>query len=154
MDKETVQKKAKELNVRFVRLQFVDIMGLPKNVSIPVSQLSKALDDDVMFDGSSIQGFVRIEESDMLLRPDMNTFSILPWRPRENAVARLICDVLTPEGKPFEGDPRHVLKLQLEKAEKLGFSMFVGAEPEFFIFELDADGKPTTKCHDQGGYFR
>jgi len=136
-----------------VRLQFVDILGLPKNVSIPVSQLGKALDDDVLFDGSSIQGFVRIEESDMLLRPDTDTFAILPWRPRENAVARLICDVLTPDGKPFEGDPRNVLKKQLEKSENLGYTMYVGSEPEFFIFELDKDGKPTTKCQDQGGYF-
>jgi len=140
-------------DVRFVRLQFVDIMGIVKNVAIPVSQLEKALAGELMFDGSSIEGFVRIEESDMYLKPDPATFTIFPWKSNGVTVARLICDVYTSEDKPFEGCPRNNLKKVLNEAEKLGFTMNVGPEAEFFLFLKDENGGVTTKTHDQGGYF-
>jgi glutamine synthetase len=144
---------AKEQNVRFVRLQFSDVLGMVKNVDIPVSQLPKALDGQIMFDGSSIEGFVRIEESDMLLRPDPATFAIFPWDEGQGRTARLICDVCHPDGTPFEGDPRSTLKRVLGEAQKMGFTMMVGSEPEFFLFERGPDGKPTTKPSDHGSYF-
>jgi len=108
LSKEDVLKEAKERDVKFIRLQFTDILGVLKNVAIPVGQLEKALDGELIFDGSSIDGFVRIEESDMYLRPDPDTFTILPWRPHEGAVARMICDIYNPDGTPFAGDPRYV----------------------------------------------
>lgn len=148
-----VRRLAKETNVKFVRLQFTDIFGIPKNVAITVEQLDKALEGEMMFDGSSIEGFVRIEESDMYLRPDPNTFAVFPWRPREGAVARLICDVYHHDGTPFEGDPRYALKKVLKEAEELGYTMHVGPEAEFFLFHTDAEGKPTTITHDDAGYF-
>ncbi len=141
-------------NVRFLRLQFTDILGVNKNVEIPRSQFEKALDGDIMFDGSSIEGFVRIEESDMLLEPDFDTFQIFPWGDPESRVARLICDINTPDGAPFSGDPRRVLKRQLENARKLGYStMNAGMEAEFFMFKPGPDGEATTKTHDVGAYF-
>ena len=141
-------------NVRFLRLQFTDILGVNKNVEIPKSQFEKALDGDIMFDGSSIEGFVRIEESDMLLDPDLDTFQIFPWGDPESCVARLICDINTPDGAPFPGDPRRVLKRQLERANELGFStMNAGMEAEFFMFKPGPDGEPTTNTHDVGAYF-
>lgn len=144
----------KELNVKFIRLQFTDILGVIKNVSIPVSQLKKALNGELMFDGSSIEGFVRIEESDMYLKPDPNTFGIFPWRDKEHgAVARLICDVYNSNNEPFEGCPRLTLKKVLAQAEEMGFTMNVGPELEFFLFIKDTNGIPTTITHDQGGYF-
>jgi len=139
--------------VRFVRLQFVDIMGVVKNVAIPVSQLEKALAGELTFDGSSIEGFVRIEESDMYLKPDPSTFTIFPWKTNGVTVARLICDVYNSNDKPFEGCPRNNLKKVLNEAEKLGFTMNVGPEAEFFLFLKDENGDVTTKTHDQGGYF-
>lgn len=139
--------------VRFVRLQFVDIMGVVKNVAIPISQLEKALAGELMFDGSSIEGFVRIEESDMYLKPDPSTFTIFPWKSNGVTVARLICDVYNSNNKPFEGCPRNNLKKVLNEAEKLGFTMNVGPETEFFLFLRDENGGVTTKTHDQGGYF-
>ncbi|AZO96193.1 type I glutamate--ammonia ligase [Iocasia frigidifontis] len=152
--KEDVLALAKENDVKFIRMQFTDILGIVKNVAITVDQLEDALDNKIMFDGSSIDGFTRIQESDMYLRPDYNTFTIFPWRPKEGgSVARLICDVYTPEGKPFEGDPRNVLKKVLAEAEEMGFSMNVGPEPEFFLFKSDEDGSPTIIPHDEGGYF-
>lgn len=153
MTKQDVLKRARELNVGFVRLQFTDILGTIKNVSIPVSQLEKAIDNEIMFDGSSIEGFTRIEESDMNLRPDLDTFVIFPWRPKENAVARLICDVYTPQGEPFAGDPRSILKKVLSEAAEMGFEVNVGPEAEFFLFALDANGAPTTVTNDEGSYF-
>lgn len=144
---------AKDLNVKFVRLQFTDIFGTLKNVAIPVSQLPKALEGEIQFDGSSIEGFVRIEESDMNLRPDPNTFVLFPWKPKEGAVARLICDVYNPDGTPFAGCPRVQLKKVLAEAEKMGYIMNAGPEAEFFLFHTDADGRPTLITHDQGGYF-
>ncbi len=145
---------AKEQDVKFIRLQFTDIFGIMKNVAITIEQLEKALDNKCMFDGSSIEGFVRIEESDMYLRPDPNTFVIFPWRPQTGKVARLICDVYNPDGTPFEGDPRYVLKKALKKATDLGFDQFnVGPECEFFLFLTDSEGNPTTITHDNAGYF-
>ncbi|KLK88386.1 glutamine synthetase [Methanoculleus sediminis] len=139
-------------NVRFLRLQFTDLLGMPKNVSIPANQVGKALTDGIGFDGSSIQGFVRIEESDMVLKPDLSTYNLLPWRPREKSVARFICDVCKPDGKPFEGDPRAVLRRAMEDAAKDGYVFNTGPELEFFLFKM-LDGRPTTQFQDAGGYF-
>ncbi len=140
-------------NVRFLRLMFTDILGVNKNVEIPASQFAKALDGDIMFDGSSIEGFVRIEESDMLLTPDLTTFRIFPGGAPENRVGRLICDITTPDGKPFDGDPRGALKRQVARAAKLGYVMNAGMEAEFFMFKLGPDGAPATTTHDVGSYF-
>lgn len=149
-----VRDLARELGVKFVRLQFTDIFGVLKNVSITVEQLDKALDGELMFDGSSIEGFVRIEESDMYLRPDPSTFVVFPWRPRDGAVARLICDIYDADEQPFVGDPRYVLRRAVNEAAAMGYkSMNVGPEAEFFLFHVDADGKPTTITHDRAGYF-
>lgn len=152
--KEDILKMVEEQDVKFIRLQFTDIFGILKNVAIPVSQLGKALDNKCMFDGSSIEGFVRIEESDMYLRPDINTFVIFPWRPQAGKVARFICDVYNPDGAPFEGDPRYVLKKVLKSAEDMGYETFnVGPECEFFLFLTDSEGNPTTRTQDNAGYF-
>ncbi|MCW2278937.1 type I glutamate--ammonia ligase [Heliophilum fasciatum] len=151
--KEDVLRLAREHDVKFVRLQFTDIFGILKNVSLPVEQLEKALNGEMMFDGSSIDGFARIEESDMYLRPDPDTFVIFPWRPQDGAVARLICDIYNPDGTPFEGDPRNVLKRAIKEAEDMGYTMYVGPELEFFLFLTDAEGKATTITHDKAGYF-
>jgi glutamine synthetase len=152
--KEDILKSVEEFNVRYIRLQFVDLLGVIKNVEIPVSQLGKALDNKIMFDGSSIEGFVRIEESDMYLYPDLNTWLIFPWGSPDGKVARLICDIHMPDGTPFSGDPRGILKRALEEAKTMGFTaMNVGSEPEFFLFKLDEHGNPTTDVNDQGGYF-
>ena len=151
--KKDVFEAVERYNVRFVRLQFTDIMGVVKNVAIPVSQLEKALEGELMFDGSSIEGFVRIEESDMFLRPDPSTFTVFPWKPNDVTVARLMCDVYNPDGEPFEGCPRNNLKRVIKEAEKMGFTMNVGPEAEFFLFLRDQNGSVTTKTHDQGSYF-
>ena len=145
--------KIKADGVRFIRLQFCDILGLPKNVAIPVEQAEKALTEGIWFDGSSIEGFARINESDMLLKPDTSTYAILPWRPAEGKVARFICDIYTYNNTPFAGDPRYVLKKNLEEATKLGFTFNTGPELEFFVFKQDEEGMPTTKFVDHGGYF-
>ncbi|HSA57779.1 MAG TPA: type I glutamate--ammonia ligase [Gemmatimonadaceae bacterium] len=139
--------------VRFLRLQFTDILGVNKNVELPRSQFEKALAGDIMFDGSSIEGFVRIEESDMLLKPDLSTFRIFPWGDTENRVARLICDISLPDGTPFEGDPRGVLRRQIAKAGEMGFTMNAGMEAEFFVFRAGEAEGPVTVTHDVGGYF-
>ncbi len=152
--KEDIIRLVEEQNVKFIRLQFTDIFGTLKNISITEKQLRRALDNQCMFDGSSIEGFVRIEESDMYLRPDLNSFVILPWLAGDHRVGRLICDVYRPDGTPFEGDPRHVLKKVLAQAQEMGFDSFhVGPEAEFFLFKTDAHGKPTTMIHDEAGYF-
>lgn len=153
LTKEEILKTAKENDVRFIRLQFTDLYGTLKNVAITVRQLEKALSNQCMFDGSSIEGFVRIEESDMYLYPDYDSFTIFPWRPQQNKVARLICDVYRPDQTPFEGDPRYILKKVLKEAEDMGYSFNVGPECEFFLFQTDSDGKPTVRPSDQGGYF-
>ena len=150
--KADILKIAKEKEVRFVRLQFTDILGSIKNVAISVSQLEKALDNQCMFDGSSIEGFVRIEESDMKLHPDYNSFALFPWR-EKNSVARLICDVYKPDGTPFHGSPRQVLKNVLDEAKELGYTFNVGPECEFFLFRNDDQGKPTLQTFDDAGYF-
>lgn len=154
LTKEEILKIIDEENVRFIRLQFTDILGTIKNVEIPLSQLDKAFDNLMMFDGSSIEGFVRIEESDMLLYPDLNTFVVLPWTSDKGKVARFICDIYNPDGTPFEGDPRYNLKRNLKKMEELGFSAFnIGTEPEFFLFKLNDEDEPTIELNDKGGYF-
>lgn len=153
-NKEDILRIVREQDVKFIRLQFTDIFGTLKNVAITSEQLEKALENKCMFDGSSIEGFVRIEESDMYLRPDTNSFVIFPWRPQTGKVARLICDVYNPEGTAFEGDPRFVLKKVLKEAVNMGFDTFnVGPECEFFLFLTDSEGNPTTKTHDNAGYF-
>ena len=151
--KEDVLHAVKEKDVKFIRLQFTDIVGQLKNVAITADQLPKALDGELMFDGSSIEGFVRIEESDMYLRPDLDTFAIFPWRPHESGVARLMCDVYNPDGTPFSGCPRCQLKRMIALADKEGYTMNAGPEAEFFLFHTDSDGAPTLHTHDQGGYF-
>jgi glutamine synthetase len=152
--REDIKRLAQEENVKFIRLQFTDILGTIKNVEIPVSQLEKALDNKMMFDGSSIEGFVRIEESDMYLYPDLNTWVVFPWTAEKGKVARLICDIYTAEGNPFDGDPRNNLRRVLKEMEELGFTDFnLGPEPEFFLFKLDEKGEPTLELNDQGGYF-
>jgi glutamine synthetase len=144
-----------EKGVDFLRLQFTDILGTVKNVSIPASQAEKAFTEGIYFDGSSIEGFVRIQESDMRLKPDPETFAVLPWRQsEESGSARLICDVIdTATGEPFPGDPRRVLKNAIERAEDLGYEVNAAPEPEFFLFEEDEEGRATTKTNDAGGYF-
>ncbi|MFC9542888.1 type I glutamate--ammonia ligase [Lysinibacillus sp. NPDC056959] len=152
--KEDIKRLIEEKNVNFIRLQFTDILGTIKNVEIPVSQLDKALENKMMFDGSSIEGFVRIEESDMYLYPDLDSFVVFPWTSEKGKVARFICDVYTAKGEPFAGDPRNNLKRILKKMEDMGFSSFnLGPEPEFFLFKLDAKGEPTLEVNDHGGYF-
>ena len=150
--KQDIIQLVEEKDVQFIRLQFTDVSGTLKNVAITASQLEKALDNKCMFDGSSIEGFVRIEESDMYLYPDLNTFEILPWRPQHGKVARFMCDVYRPEGVPFEGDSRYVLKNVLKKAAKMGYTFDVGPECEFFLFHTDEDGGATSVTHDKGGY--
>ncbi|WP_449540099.1 type I glutamate--ammonia ligase [Ferdinandcohnia sp. Marseille-Q9671] len=152
--KDDIFRLANEENVKFIRLQFTDILGTIKNVEIPVSQLEKALSNKMMFDGSSIEGFVRIEESDMYLFPDLDTWVVFPWTAEKGKVARLICDIHNADGTPFEGDPRNNLKRVLKEMEELGFTNFnLGPEPEFFLFKLDANGEPTLELNDNGGYF-
>jgi len=154
-EERSVLDRIEEENVDFLRLQFTDILGLVKNVSIPASQAEKAFTEGIYFDGSSIEGFVRIQESDMRLDPDPSTFAILPWRRKEDsAAARLICDVInTSTGQPFAGDPRGVLKRALERAASMGYAINAAPEPEFFLFEEDEEGRATTTTNDAGGYF-
>lgn len=151
--KEDILRLVQDEDVEFIRLQFTDIMGNLKNVAITSSQLEKALENKCMFDGSSIEGFVRIEESDMYLYPDFSTLEIFPWRPQQGKVARLICDVYRPNGEPFEGDPRYVLRRAIREAEKMGYIFDVGPECEFFLFHTDENGLPTTLTHEKAGYF-
>lgn len=152
--KEDITRIVKEENVKFIRLQFTDMFGTFKNVDITDSQLEKTLNNEIMFDGSSIEGFVRIEESDMYLRPDLNTFMILPWGFNQGKIARFICDVYNPDGTPFEGDPRYVLKRALKEASDMGYAAFnVGPECEFFLFLTDEKGDATINTQDNAGYF-
>ena len=151
--KEDIVRMVEEEDVEFIRLQFTDIFGMLKNVAITSSQLNKALENRCMFDGSAIEGFVRIDESDMYLYPDLDTFEIFPWRPQQGKVARLICDVYNPDGTAFTGDPRNVLKRAVEKARDMGFVFNVGPECEFFLFHTDEEGRPTTNTHETAGYF-
>jgi len=152
---QSVLDEIEEKNVDFLRLQFTDILGTVKNVSVPAEQAEKAFTEGIYFDGSSIEGFVRIQESDMRLIPDASTFAVLPWRNTdEHASARMICDVYnTSTGEPFEGDPRYILKQALQRAHDMGYKVNAAPEPEFFLFEEDEDGRATTKTNDAGGYF-
>ena len=151
--KNDIMQMVEEEDVEFIRLQFTDIFGNMKNVAITSSQLEKALDNRCMFDGSSIEGFVRIEESDMFLHPDLDTFTIFPWRPQQGKVARIICDIYRPDGTPFEGDPRYILRKVVQEAEDMGYVFDVGPECEFFLLYTDDDGCPTTITKEKAGYF-
>lgn len=151
--KQDVLRLVQEEDVEFIRLQFTDMFGTLKNVAITSSQLERALNNQCMFDGSSIEGFVRIEESDMYLYPDLDTLAIFPWRPQQGKVARLICDIYRPNGEAFEGDPRYILKKVVEEAETLGYTFDVGPECEFFLYHNDDNGQPTTITHEKAGYF-
>ena len=152
--KEQIFQMAKDENVKYIRLMFTDLMGMIKNVEIPVAQLEKALENKCMFDGSSIEGFVRIEESDMNLYPDLDTWTIFPWTAEKGKVAALICDIYLPNGAPFAGDPRSNLRRVLKEMNDMGYDNFnLGPEPEFFLFKLDEKGEPTLELNDNGGYF-
>ena len=151
--KQKILNMAETEDVEFIRLQFTDLFGTLKNVAITKSQLAKALDNKIMFDGSSIEGFARIEESDMYLYPDYDTFEILPFRPHQGKVARMICDVYKPDGTQLENDPRFILKKVLKEAADMGYTFNVGPECEFFLFHTDDNGGPTTITHEHAGYF-
>jgi glutamine synthetase len=148
-DKEYVLKMVRENDVKFIRLWFTDILGFLKSFAITVEELEGAFSEGMGFDGSSIQGFARIDESDMIAMPDPNTFCILPWRPREHSVARMFCDILEPDGSPYKGDPRWVLRRNLKRAADLGYTFYVGPELEYFYFK-NSQG---TEILDSGGYF-
>ena len=152
--KEDIIRMVEEEDIEFIRMQFVDIFGQLKNVAITASQIEKAVNNQIMFDGSSIEGFTRINESDQCLYPDLDTFAIFPWRPAHGKVARLICDIHNPDGTPFVGDPRGVLRRVVKRAREMGFDTFnIGPELEFFLFETDEQGHATTKTRDEAGYF-
>ena len=152
--KEDIIRLVEDEEIEFIRMQFVDIFGQLKNVAITASQIEKAVNNQIMFDGSSIEGFTRINESDQCLYPDLNSFTIFPWRPSQGKVARLICDVYNPDGTPFVGDPRGVLRRVLRRAQDMGFDTFnIGPELEFFLFETDEMGRATTITRDEAGYF-
>ena len=150
---EDVVRIVRERNVHFIRMQFTDIFGQLKNVTLPASQIEKAVSGQIMFDGSSIEGYTRIEESDQYLRPDLDTFVLVPWDREAGVSARMICDVYNPDGTPFAGDPRGVLHRVLKEAADMGYTFNVGPECEFFLFKTDAEGKPTTRTNDEVGYF-
>lgn len=144
---------AEEEDIEFIRLQFTDVFGTLKNIAITKTQLEKALNNECIFDGSSIDGFAKKEASDMYLHPDMDTFAIFPWRPQQGKVARLICDIYNVDGTPFEGDPRYILRKTVKEAEDMGYVFEVGPECEFFLFQYDDNGNPTTKIDEQAGFF-
>ena len=153
-DREEILRMVEDEEIEFVRMQFTDIFGQLKNVAITASQIGKAVNGQIMFDGSSIEGFTRVEESDQYLIPDLNSFTVFPWRPAQGRVARLICDVYDTDGAPFVGDPRGVLRRVIQKARDMGFDAFnIGPELEFFLFETDGEGRATTRTGDQAGYF-
>ena len=151
--KEDIIRLVEEEDVKFIRLQFSDIFGMLKNVAVTASQIEKVVSNQIMIDGSSIEGFVRIDESDQYLHPDLDSFAIMPWRPMNGKVARLLCSVHNPDGTPFVGDPRNVLKRAVDAAAAEGYTFNVGPECEFFLFETDEKGRPTTVPQDEAGYF-
>jgi len=148
-DKKDVMELVRKHNVKFIRLWFSDIHGQLKSFAVPAQELGFAFDEGMGFDGSSIKGFARIDESDMIARPDPSTFVILPWRPKESAVGRMFCDIYEPDGSPYKGDPRYILNLNLEKAKKQGYTFYIGPELEYFYFKTDK----ATETLDEGGYF-
>ena len=147
--KKDVMKVVKERNVSFIQFWFTDVLGVQKIFSITPDELEEGMEEGMGFDGSSIQGFCRIEESDMIAMPDPTTFQIIPWRPSDRPVARMICDILNPDGTPYEGDPRYVLKKTLKKVNDQGYTFYVGPELEFFYFASDK----SPEFLDMGGYF-
>ena len=152
--KDEIRQMVKDEDIRFLRVMFTDLLGTIKSVDLPVSQLDKVMDNKIMFDGSSIDGFVRIEESDMYLYPDMSTWLVFPWGADHGKVARVICSVHMTDGTPFSGDPRNNLKRVVKEMQKMGFKSFnIGPEPEFFLFKTDDNGNPTTKVNDSENYF-
>lgn len=151
--KKDIRRMIEEEDVEFIRLQFTDLFGTLKNVAVTTSQLERVLDNKIMFDGASIEGFVRIEKSDLFLHPDLDTFAIFPWRPQRGKVARFICDVYYADGTPFGGDPRYILKKVIMEAEEMGYRLEAGPECEFFLFHTDDQGRPTTLTHEEAGYF-
>ena len=154
MENKDIMDKMKNENVKLVEMQFADVIGSVKSVTIPHHKLEEALERGLWFDGSSIEGFTRIFESDMMLRPDLSSFQIIPWKSQNgHKTARLICDVYMPDGKPFEGDPRYILRRAVKKAEEMGFNYYVGPELEFFLFKPDGNGKIIPAPHDVAGYF-
>ncbi|MDO4284526.1 MAG: type I glutamate--ammonia ligase [Eubacteriales bacterium] len=153
LTREDIIRLAEEEDIEFIRLQFTDMFGMLKNIAVTRSQLERALSNKCMFDGSSIDGFARIEESDMYLHPDFDTLAIFPWRPQQGKVARMLCDIYLPDGQPYEGDPRYILKKALGRAEEAGYSLEVGPECEFFLFQTDDNAQPTTITNEQAGYF-
>ncbi|HAF27341.1 MAG TPA: type I glutamate--ammonia ligase [Lachnospiraceae bacterium] len=148
-----VLQNVKDNDVEFVRLQFTDVLGHLKNVAVDEDYLEHAFNNKIMFDGSSVDGYGRVEESDMYLRPDLDTFAILPWRPKTSQVARVICDVYKPDGYPYEGDSRIALKKAIEEAEEEGYTFQVGSECEFYLYHTDEEGRPTLLTHDRSSYF-
>jgi len=151
--KEEITRRVAEEGVQFINLQFTDIVGIVKSVTIPVAELDVALAPGIWFDGSSVEGFARIAESDMYLVPDPNTFAVIPWQQDGGPTARFICDVYTPAGQSFQGDPRQILRQALQKAAEQGFSYYTGPEPEFFLLEPDGNGQAQPRPYDRGGYF-
>jgi glutamine synthetase len=151
--KEQIAGTVSELGIEFINLQFTDIVGIVKSVTIPATELATALDHGIWFDGSSVEGFARIAESDMYLVPDLDSFAVIPWEQASGPTARFVCDVFTPDAEPFEGDPRQVLKRALDEAEQMGLTFHTGPEPEFFLFNRGGDGRAVPQPHDQGGYF-
>ena len=153
MTKKDILELVEDEGVEFIRLQFTDVFGTLKNMAVTSSQLKHVLEDGCMFDGAAIDGFAKLEESDLFLKPDLDTLEIFPWRPQQGKVARLICDVQKPDGTPFDGDSRQILKRVIKEAEDMGYTFNVGPECEFFLFHTDDDGLPTTLTHEQAGYF-
>ena len=153
LTKKDIYRIVEEEDVAFIRLQFCDIFGTPKNIAITTSQLEGALNNNCMFDGSAIEGFGRSAESDMYLYPDLDSFQIYPWRPQSGKVARMFCNIYTSDRKPFEGDPRAILKGVLDEAKNMGLTFKADPELEFFLFDLDDEGQPTTNTHEKAGYF-
>ncbi|WP_163529129.1 type I glutamate--ammonia ligase [Halobacillus ihumii] len=151
--KDSIKQIVKDEKVEFLRLEFTDMLGETKNVELPVEEIDAVLNDEAMFDSSSISGFSEIQESDMYLVPDLDTFKVLPENVDEDCIARFICDIYTPDGNPFEGDPRYILKRAMKEAKDLGYTVNVGPEPEFFLFKLNEEGYPIRKMNDRAGYF-
>ncbi len=151
--KNTIMKLVEDEDVEFIRLQFTDIFGIMKNMAVTAGQLQNAIEHGCLFDGAAVDGLARPEESDMYLKPDLDTMAVFPWRPQQGKVARLICDVMKPDGIPSEGDSRYILKKVIRETKDLGYTFNVGPECEFFLFHTDNDGLPTRVTHEQAGYF-